>query len=129
MPPRRKKPSRRPKHQRFILDTDMYPSIYYVQLGGEANEALAWYADKVGLAPPPNENDRGSLGKFWATENSPGGAIWVHANAPACIIAHECLHATFHTLDCLGFTLSEASEEAYCYLLAWLLDEIVKRGR
>lgn len=41
-------------------------------------------------------------------------------------IAHECLHATFYILDYVGMSLDAGSEEAYTYLLGYLVGEVNK---
>lgn len=42
------------------------------------------------------------------------------------LIAHECLHATCYILDYVGIKLTEESEEAYTYLVGYLIDEVYK---
>lgn len=42
------------------------------------------------------------------------------------LVSHECLHATCYILDFVQLPLTEASEEAYTYLLGYLVDEVYK---
>lgn len=42
------------------------------------------------------------------------------------LIAHECLHAVCYIMDYIRMPLSEESEEAYTYLLGYLVDEVNK---
>lgn len=41
-------------------------------------------------------------------------------------IIHELLHAVFACMRSRGLTLTEASEESYCYLLSFLYSEVLK---
>lgn len=42
------------------------------------------------------------------------------------LVSHECLHATCYIMDYVGIPLTEHSEEAYTYLLSYLVDEVYK---
>lgn len=42
------------------------------------------------------------------------------------LVAHECLHATCYILDYVGISLTEESEEAYTYLISYLVNEVYK---
>ena len=42
------------------------------------------------------------------------------------VIAHECFHITSFILGDKGLHLNEGSEEAYTYLLGYLVDEVTK---
>lgn len=42
------------------------------------------------------------------------------------IIAHEALHATFFILSSRGLKYSQKSEEAYTYLIQFIIDQIYK---
>lgn len=42
------------------------------------------------------------------------------------LVAHECLHATCYILDFVQIPLTESSEEAYTYLVGYLVDEVYK---
>lgn len=42
------------------------------------------------------------------------------------VIAHECFHATAYILDYVGINLAGESEEAYSYLLGYLVEEVNK---
>jgi hypothetical protein len=48
-------------------------------------------------------------------------AIWLPPTASAAVIAHEAFHAAAYMLHRAGLTLSDASEEAFAYLLEWLV--------
>lgn len=43
------------------------------------------------------------------------------------VVSHECLHLTHYIARNAGLTLSQESEEAYTYLQAYLLREIIKK--
>lgn len=42
------------------------------------------------------------------------------------LVAHECLHATFHILRYVEIPLTKESEEAYTYFHMYLIDECYK---
>jgi hypothetical protein len=72
--------------------------------------------------------------EYWDSANavfniSPNGH-WSLAFAAKKItpgtIAHECLHATFAILESKGIKYNRKSEEAFTYLLDYLVDEVTK---
>ena len=65
-------------------------------------------------------------GKFRAIEKKGQsiGVIWA-IEGRLDIVVHECLHATFWGLCRRGLNLNEESEEAFCYVLQFLIKEIL----
>jgi hypothetical protein len=124
----RKKPSRR-KHlrpKRFILKPGIFPGEYFVQIGGTENEALAWWTDKIGANYLPYEDSPRSASFMHG--DFPGGLIWLSNGKCAGAVAHECLHAVFHTMRCIGMGTEPASEEVFCYMLDWLTEKLTARA-
>lgn len=69
-------------------------------------------------------------GRFICTRHDTSGlfvVIWLKPSADVPTMAHEALHATWYLLKDKGLRLSEDSEEAYTYMLEWLLREIMTR--
>ena len=53
--------------------------------------------------------------------------IWVDSKyVTNPIVAHECLHVTYHILGRQGLWLTDSSEEAYAYLIQHLIAKIGK---
>jgi hypothetical protein len=69
-------------------------------------------------------------GKFevYISEGVPICCIWVKDKLPE-IIAHECFHAVHWVLKEKGIILSDDSEEAYAYLIQFLMANILGRSK
>jgi len=52
--------------------------------------------------------------------------IWVDKGTPFPVLAHECLHATYFTLDFFGVSSSVNDNETQAYLLQYYIEEISK---
>jgi hypothetical protein len=50
--------------------------------------------------------------------------FWFKKSDPTAIV-HELLHATFKCMRSRGITLSEESEEAFCYMQSYLYEEVL----
>lgn len=50
--------------------------------------------------------------------------VWFRPTAQSSTIAHEAFHTTHSILSNAGLTLTDASEEAYAYHLAWVIREL-----
>jgi len=57
-------------------------------------------------------------------EKSDIGVIWLDSNAKPHVVAHEAFHAACWMLGESGVWLTNSSEEAYAYCLAWLIKQI-----
>jgi len=59
------------------------------------------------------------------------GVIWLHPGSDIGHLVHECFHCVHYFLDYKGLVLSSSSEEAYAYLLEYLLNKtsVILRGR
>lgn len=51
--------------------------------------------------------------------------FWFNVEEPEAIV-HELLHSVFRCMKARGITLSDDSEETYCYMLSFLYGEILK---
>lgn len=57
-------------------------------------------------------------------QGNPIALFWGDKNKPE-IIAHECLHAISEVMRDKQIPLTYDTEEVYCYLLQWLMREIL----
>lgn len=57
----------------------------------------------------------------------PIGVIWLSKEANLAELSHECFHATHWVCHDRGIFLSDSSEEAYAYVLQFLISKIYKR--
>lgn len=66
-------------------------------------------------------------GMFFYKKNSCDLLIGIEKDSLSnSLIAHECFHATRYILEYVGITLEESSEEAFAYLLGYLVEEVDK---
>lgn len=78
----------------------------------------------------PCLKDLGCQGRFICVRHDTSGlfvVFWINPEADVPVVAHECFHATWSLLKQKGLELHESSEEAYAYMLEWLLREILTR--
>lgn len=47
--------------------------------------------------------------------------VWLGPNVTPAVVAHEAFHAAAYVLARAGATLNDGSEEAYAYLIEWLV--------
>jgi hypothetical protein len=86
--------------------------------------------------PAHNDLSVASRGKWILWENREGylrDLICIVRSSPArelSALAHEVLHHTGNTLRHAGIEHTEATEEAYCYYLQWIINRcLVAMGR
>lgn len=127
----------KPKIVRFSKVNDVYQYRLFVILGGTGKEAERWMlkkfkADKVNSSPDdepasPEKRNRG------ATLYLPGESshvLWFSLLSPgAGIISHEALHSVHHISRVIGLGgLTDDTEEAYAYLVAWTVTAVTGRA-
>ena len=88
---------------------------------GREDECTAEYLDKVELC---YHNEIGGVCGF---TDGMDCFIYVRSKNRVKELVHESNHAVFHILDKCGLTLSYETQEAYCYLLEYLIGEILKK--
>jgi hypothetical protein len=118
---------------KFLLRPDVFPARIAIWVGPWADEAIALYLQRTGLqmrtetaVKAPSSAEGGCCYTFDA-----GCLIWL----PGCpktpeehsTLSHEALHAVSHIGAQLGLTLTEASEEWYCYFQSWLVRSVLER--
>jgi uncharacterized protein YjaZ len=109
----------------------LYSPVLFVVVGALSGEDLHQLVlAKFGVSIPE---------LYYAIEDSEGCCIvcggliilWVNTlRGPRAvsILAHECLHATSAVMRFSGLKLNEGSEEAYTYLLSWMVETILRWG-
>ena len=75
-----------------------------------------------------NVKEKESGGKFevYIKEGQDICVIWLPYKAPVSVIAHECFHAVYYILMKRGLWLTDSSDEAYAFLLQFLVKNILK---
>lgn len=116
----------------FVVEDGVYDCFYVVSLGLEFSLAEKKYRNLM-------LKEKISFGSFEpfdpSTEARVDGLqgrkskiVWFRDRKPkASVVAHEALHVTIDTLKKSGMSLSDNTQEAYCYHLEWLTREILKR--
>lgn len=131
MPTTRKKRRRKPtakskirKLRRWIFRNDTW--LFEIALVvSDDKEAAAKHISKI--IQNEAEIDPAKIGMTW-TVGGGLSVIWLPERAGAGIVSHEAFHATRYILECKGLgELSDETEEAYAYLLDWIVRQIGRR--
>jgi hypothetical protein len=88
---------------------------------GNAVEQIARRMD------PAITHYRGQFFGFNHEEHGDIALIWLHPNAGFDTLGHELVHALTSVLAERGLRLSDDSDEAFAYYLAWLIRECLQR--
>jgi hypothetical protein len=105
-----------------------------VLLHGDGKEALAWMDKTFGDVSGRECGEFAGAKTVWI-ERDKGTALalwfpaWWHVNDGMylSVLAHECFHAAEFVLRERGMQLTDASDEAYAYYIAWMFRNIYKR--
>lgn len=114
------------KTKRFKLP--LYAPTLYVVVGKVTGEELYRYGKKVGV-DIPNLKAEGYERSCGSCNFKDGVVILWLEKVRAGLLAHECLHAVNFILKDAGITPTESSEEAYTYLLEWMVEAVWKNCR
>ena len=90
------------------------------------NEAIKWYAKKMGLEDwtlPLGDRQ----GHFTYGTNQRDSLIWLHGDAGTSTIVHEVSHAMVRLADILETSVGEQTDEVFAYYSGWLAGEIVHK--
>lgn len=117
--------------KRWAWPDPLYDTSVFL-LKGDGADALAWMDKTFG--------DCANVGTFTGAktlwiERDKGCAIvlwfppWFHTKDATylSVLAHESFHAAEFVLRERGMTLTDASDEAYAYYIAWMFRECHKR--
>lgn len=105
---------------------DTYPVTLYVFVGESDKDILAYIEsnnlnDYEDLLPPLEDNEEA---RFCYEEGSSSIYLKLRDITKPEIIAHESLHAAAYILRHVGVRFTKASEEAYAYLLQYIVENI-----
>lgn len=114
------------KPRTFTLRNDTWGFEVAVRIGGTVSEADRWATRLTGESC--SETNPGAGGFVFAADGGKHCVMWLSRPLHPDVIAHEALHVVNHMMSVSGMgRLSGNTEEAYCYLLGWLVREIWRR--
>lgn len=121
-----KQAAARLKHWRF---GDPLYDVQIVLLHGPWKSALSWM-NKTFSGVSESEVGTGTGAKTIWMEREVGSLVlwfpaWFDTTSAyyLSVLAHESFHAAEFVLRARGFTLSDATDEAYAYYIAWMFRE------
>ena len=114
--------------------SDPLYDVTIVLLHGEPESALAWMNKTFGEVTAENVGNFTGAKTMWI-ERSKGIALvlwfprWFHTKDGTylSVLAHESFHAAEFLLRERGLTLTDSSDEAYAYYIAWMFRECYRR--
>lgn len=113
------------KAKTFRLTNETWQFYTTVRVGGTEAEAEKAFSIIMGEKPKALSV---TAGTFNYREGEKSHMIWFKGVPTPGICAHEALHAVTHVMKEAGMgRLNDDNEEAFTYLLQWLVDEIMKR--
>jgi hypothetical protein len=80
----------------------------------------------------PVKQNKAATSEIYQKDGRLIGVIWLCETATHAHLAHEVFHAVHFFLQNRGLSLTDASEEAYAYLIQWMFEKIeavLFRGR
>ncbi len=109
------------------ISVDLYHLDIVVQRYGSVNSFIKVFAQKADVEPwsVPESRSRGAM--FITHEDTNVAGIWLSDKASFGTVAHEVFHLAHHTLAKYGFKLDYSSEEAYAYLIQYVVNEIMAK--
>ena len=131
------------KKQVFLITAIPYMQDIVVVINGQVSDAIKYYKKQKTKNADENVKelessnlyeDRHEIGEDGAQTYTklPNGYLVVLSHSSNWVktvstVSHECLHLTHYILRDAGIILSEESEEAYTYLQAYLLGNILRK--
>ena len=112
----------------FKIQIPIYKSSIWVYVG-ESTESIMKHANKTyGKSTPDDffDLDDETDARVLVYKGCPRAVIFKGDVTPS-IVSHEMLHVTCSLLNSRGLGFSEDSEEAFCYLLEYLVKEFYKK--
>lgn len=115
----------------FTITGTIYPFDLMISID-EAEDVLFKRLKKGGIEDSEWEGVKMSITTTARTIMFPGNQTLIRLKSPLSpgIVAHEAFHAAVYILDRVGMKLQiETSDEAYAYLLNYIVDEIYKGAK
>lgn len=122
----------KPKTFRFFNDTWQFEIV--LRIGGTHEDASSHFDRLIDGRPSGSKSWRpGTQIKNYAavfmSRGEKGVLVWFAEAPDPGVCAHEAIHAVAHVMRESGLgPLNEDTEEAYAYLIQWLVDEIMRRA-
>lgn len=108
---------------KHIYDPIFRQNYYYIT--SKTHKEYCRIVEKeAGFKDEPREGIEGHCSVFESNDNQIV-VIWTKEKRPD-LVAHEVLHGIGYTLMHKGLNLTHETEEAYCYLMQFLMKEIFK---
>lgn len=113
--------------RRALIHDELFRLTWFVQVGGEEQAALDWFAKKMGMSKLVKEPSEFRLGSFSSIQEERDALIWLKEDCGTSTLTHEVMHAMNHLSDLLDCPINLASDEVYAHYAGWLANEIVLR--
>lgn len=112
----------------FTLYAAVWDTDIAVYCGGSLARANKLFRRRLKIADVEIEDRPSIIGSNLRIDGIKPTAIWFRDVKPSgSIVAHEAMHATIWVLAQSGVSLTPESEEAYAYMVGWIVREIGKR--
>lgn len=114
----------------FVLEYPLYRHSLLVCFGSTDAEVYAYFADRKYALTDAERKALLINGTGRTTILLGGNTVLRTKNVPrrgSGVLAHEIFHAVELLMERIGMTLTEASDEAYAYLIQWLTDELGRK--
>jgi len=116
---------RKPALKTFVIPLAVYKTGVHVAIGDEG-EGAAYCRKILGDAP----EGLGEAGRCYTRSGYPP-VIWLpgkpDTSDAAGDLAHEALHAALFLAESVGINVSCANSEPICYLVGYIVSEIIRR--
>lgn len=119
--------NRKPKFEHIWIE--LYGSnIYYVKCTrGRYEELVKEHFDKI---PPEKDFSVTGTAEGYEKKNRIVDVVWINSGClkrhRVGVLSHECFHVVHNIMQRAGVWLTDSSEEAYTYLLQYIINEIGK---
>lgn len=123
--------SKKVKPINFIINGGIYPFDIMVSVD-ESDEVLFKRLRNSGVEDTEWEGVKMSVTATARTVMFPGNQTLIRLKSPLSpgVVAHEAFHATAFIFSRIGMKLEiESSDEAYAYMLNYIVDEIYKGAK
>jgi hypothetical protein len=118
------------KNKVHHLYNETFKFNVYVVLGGTQSESNKLFQKAIGGKWKVRVEGASAVHAHFTKDGVIGSAIWIGNPDDdadfAGTVVHECLHGVFRQLESKGMVLNESTQETYCYLLGWMVEQIHK---
>ena len=98
-------------------------NIYYVACSPK--EYIKLIQHEFNCVPDVSAKKQGAKFEVYIKKDVEICVIWITDKKRLDFLAHECMHATHYILANRGLWLTDSSEEAYAYLMQWIVSNIL----